>query len=69
MTTIADNLMTAAASRGLDIHCRITPVFRLVRIDCGNVTRVVRTACAARILAALRDNNNNDPREIIRVTK
>lgn len=68
MTTIADNLMIAAKERGLDIHCRITPVFRLVRIDFDGRTRVVRTITAARILSALRENAG-DPREILRFTR
>lgn len=60
--------MIAAKERGLGIHCQVTPVFRLVRIDFDGRTRVVRTIIAARILAALRENVG-DPREILRVTK
>lgn len=69
MTTIADNLRDAAQNRGLTITCKITPNFHhLVRIDVGNITRVVNVATAARILSALRTGTGN-PLEILRMTK
>ena len=68
MTTIADNLEIAAQNRGLSIRCTITPVFRNVRIDVENITRVVRVSTASRILSALRAGTG-DPYEILRVMK